>query len=301
MFFAILCVYNEEKRSLKFFLGSLCMALVAGCRPQMLLLTFLAIPLFFRTYIIEKEFKTKKGIKEFDSDENNNYIILLTDDISNITYQKIKSMISNSGNGYMKILNNILKSVNPTINPPMIGIQSTVDFRLADSPSLNTSEITYYKSNKSGGVALRYSGKIKPTFIKSSNDINFNYTYSKRIITDQNYKQYSKYKSTGYLPQYPSIDYTDIVNNGKTIYEDKDKILTPDKIEYTIYKDSICYNLLPDISTSIESVIEKYKVTREELEKYNDLINVKINLDTKQLVIARNVLFNSIIIIVVFY
>ena len=57
-------IYNEEKRSLKFFLGSLCMALVAGCRPQMLLLTFLAIPLFFRKYIIEKEFKTKKGIKE---------------------------------------------------------------------------------------------------------------------------------------------------------------------------------------------------------------------------------------------
>jgi hypothetical protein len=57
-------IYNEEKRNLRFFLGSICMALVAGCRPQLLLLTFLAIPLFFKKYIIEKEFKTKQGIKE---------------------------------------------------------------------------------------------------------------------------------------------------------------------------------------------------------------------------------------------
>ncbi|MBE6748692.1 MAG: hypothetical protein E7557_05615 [Ruminococcaceae bacterium] len=57
-------LYNENKRNLRFLIGSVCMALVAGCRPQMLLLTFLAIPLFFRKYIINKEIKTKKGILE---------------------------------------------------------------------------------------------------------------------------------------------------------------------------------------------------------------------------------------------
>ena len=57
-------LYNENKRNLRFLIGSICMALVAGCRPQMLLLTFLAIPLFFRKYITNKEIKTKKGIIE---------------------------------------------------------------------------------------------------------------------------------------------------------------------------------------------------------------------------------------------
>jgi len=57
-------LYNEKHRYLRFLLGSLSMALVAGCRPQMLLLTFLAIPLFFRKYIINKEIKSKKGIRE---------------------------------------------------------------------------------------------------------------------------------------------------------------------------------------------------------------------------------------------
>lgn len=204
---------------------------------------------------------------EFLSVPTNNklFIILLTDDISNITYSKIKSI--SLDDEYITILKTILDSANSTINPPMIRISNTVDLQLADSPSLNSSEITYYKSNKSGGIVLRYSGKIKPTFVKSSNDINFNYTYSKLLVNDQNYGQYLKYKSTGYLPQYPSIGYTDIINIGKTIYEDENKILNPNKVEYSIYKDSICYNLLPDISTSIESVIEN-----EEYVKLNELV-----------------------------
>lgn len=36
----------EKSRKISLFLGSLCMALVAGCRPQMLLFSFLAVPLF---------------------------------------------------------------------------------------------------------------------------------------------------------------------------------------------------------------------------------------------------------------
>ena len=43
-------------RIISLILGSLCMALVAGCRPQMLLFSFLAIPLFWR------EFKPRKGL-----------------------------------------------------------------------------------------------------------------------------------------------------------------------------------------------------------------------------------------------
>jgi hypothetical protein len=45
--------------------GSLCMALVAGCRPQLLLLSFLAFPLFWRAYISKRRICTKEGICEF--------------------------------------------------------------------------------------------------------------------------------------------------------------------------------------------------------------------------------------------
>lgn len=45
--------------------GSLCMALVAGCRPQLLALSLLAFPLFWRTYITQRRLFTPRGMREF--------------------------------------------------------------------------------------------------------------------------------------------------------------------------------------------------------------------------------------------
>lgn len=42
-------------------LGSLCMALVAGCRPQMELLAVLCLPIFWHRYIAEKRLFTREG------------------------------------------------------------------------------------------------------------------------------------------------------------------------------------------------------------------------------------------------
>lgn len=48
-----------------FFAGSLCMALVAGCRPQLLALSLLAFPLFWRSYITKRRLFTAHGAREF--------------------------------------------------------------------------------------------------------------------------------------------------------------------------------------------------------------------------------------------
>lgn len=56
---------SSRHRCICFCLGSLCMALVAGCRPQLLMLSLLAFPLFWRPYIKEGRIKSKKGVKEF--------------------------------------------------------------------------------------------------------------------------------------------------------------------------------------------------------------------------------------------
>ncbi len=45
--------------------GSLCMALVAGCRPQLLALSLLAFPLFWRSYIKARRLFTPRGAREF--------------------------------------------------------------------------------------------------------------------------------------------------------------------------------------------------------------------------------------------
>lgn len=45
--------------------GSLCMALVVGCRPQLVVFSLLAFPLFWRRFITEKHILTPRGKKEF--------------------------------------------------------------------------------------------------------------------------------------------------------------------------------------------------------------------------------------------
>ncbi len=60
-----MCGRGSSKRYLFFALGSLCMALVAGCRPQLLLLSLLAFPLFWRPYISKRRILTREGFTEF--------------------------------------------------------------------------------------------------------------------------------------------------------------------------------------------------------------------------------------------
>lgn len=45
--------------------GSLCMALVAGCRPQLLVLSLVAFPLFWRRYVTDRRILTHRGMREF--------------------------------------------------------------------------------------------------------------------------------------------------------------------------------------------------------------------------------------------
>lgn len=53
---------SAKGRKVYYFLGSLSMALVAGCRPQMLLFSFLAIPLFWEEVVEKRELFGKKNL-----------------------------------------------------------------------------------------------------------------------------------------------------------------------------------------------------------------------------------------------
>ena len=60
-----MCGRGSQRPCGWFLAGSLCMALVAGCRPQLVLLSFLAFPLFWRRYITERRLFTRRGAREF--------------------------------------------------------------------------------------------------------------------------------------------------------------------------------------------------------------------------------------------
>lgn len=56
---------SHKRPEVLYFAGSLCMALVVGCRPQLVMLSFLAFPLFWRLFITEDHIKTAKGARQF--------------------------------------------------------------------------------------------------------------------------------------------------------------------------------------------------------------------------------------------
>lgn len=55
---------EEKKKPIYFFLGSLCMALSVGCRPQAVLICAVALPLFLGYFFKDKFIFKKQGIKE---------------------------------------------------------------------------------------------------------------------------------------------------------------------------------------------------------------------------------------------
>ena len=57
---------NESYRlsSVKLFIGSLLLALIAGCRPQMLLVLFIAVPLFLNTVLKDRKLFSKDSITQ---------------------------------------------------------------------------------------------------------------------------------------------------------------------------------------------------------------------------------------------
>ena len=62
LYFFISSIKENKISKVRIFLGSLCMALVAGCRPQLLLTSFLVIPIFFDEVFKKRTLFSKKSI-----------------------------------------------------------------------------------------------------------------------------------------------------------------------------------------------------------------------------------------------
>lgn len=115
-----------------------------------------------------------------------------------------------------------IKKINTvdSLNSPKIIIPKTsLSILKENGPSLSTQEISYYKNDAPGEYVLRYFGKIKPTFVNSENDINFNYVYYKDYLSDNRLddkkseyqrSKYNIYSNTNYNPIFPSIDFFSI-------------------------------------------------------------------------------------------
>ena len=132
--------------------------------------------------------------------------LLNTNNIEPYLYRNIMGQIKNEQKS-----NDLLSKLYELLSSPSVSSQKLIKFQngltavRADSPSLESTEIDYYKC-QSQSIIIRNFGRIKPLFI-SDYDLYKNYKYEKQVLDDENIGFYRKYIKSKYLPKYPSIDY----------------------------------------------------------------------------------------------
>ena len=194
--------------------------------------------------------------------------IIYSQDVANLTFSNVLEHISD------EILLVGLKSLALDKQSAVSCIKS-LDMELAESPSLSTSEISFYKTDLPGQVLLRESGAIKPTFVLKENDINYNYRYSKQELGTG----LSRYLKSGYAPLYPSAGYFFIGKNSENYSELRSEY------EYNSFNINKIVNLIPSKEVILNSLINesngKYSTIKELMESHIcSLYNINITDDS---------------------
>ena len=168
----------------------------------------------------------------------------------------------------------------------------------SNSPLQKTTECYYIKYPYSPSYMLRYSGKIKPTFIsKDSIDAGyFNFKFYKKYANDLNeIKDNNVLEETNFNAKYPSINYYplikriqkyDIINEYN--YEDNN-VLNDDSIKYNytdlnFFNDNYMYVLKPQMNVKLHSKKDEfgnYVKLKDLIKEYlSDFYNVNHENDT---------------------
>lgn len=269
-------------------------------------------------------------------EENINMLFILSNDYSNLTFSRIKKILgeyfTKNDDGYLewrgiddeifiteesKKLSDKIKilltylyskmiSIDTSNNPPVIVPNSTVDIYRVDSPSLSSQEIGYYKNDRDAvDYMLRYSGMIRPMFIDEHSKYK-NYLYFKDWVQGAMYKTspYMRYSHSGFLPEYPSLDYFSILHQdinyqkvpeliSRTKTSQISKFVMNDEYEYKWFNDGKLLVLESFIEFNYESksqnytidegiieyLMDYYQIDREQSLYIKKLYNIDINFE----------------------
>lgn len=165
----------------------------------------------------------------------------------------------------------------------LISIDKSLHVTTAESPSLSTTEIEYFKNDSNLldiCYVLRYDGNIKPTFIKYE-DRGKNVVYGKRIYNEFDYKksEFAKYSNSGFSPSFPSIGYCAWVEmlNNYSKYNSPIKMLIPEiQIEMELNKNE-------NINERIDSYLKQiyHIISDKELNNIKSKYNIRYEYDYK--------------------
>ena len=212
---------------------------------------------------IDGELRISDSENEKINHTNENGITLLTGNTKIDTTKK----------DFLKSIYNLMLSV---VQPNIVTFGGSLYLIPAESPSKDSTEVSYIKDNFTKDYVIRYDGKIKPTFVDQPSTL-----YYKDYISDdrtngksnlQN-SDYAKYIKTGIPAIYPSINYGSIKKLSKYSFEELPKVkvseydepvvLIEDKNEYKWFNDGLIRSLDPKIVFTYENKLLEDGTYRE--------------------------------------
>lgn len=210
----------------------------------------------------------------FVANENNQNLLSYKWMYNNLPklYQFIRT---HSTVNYLKTVVNMLEHV---VYPEFIYLYNSLGIKKADGPWIETDEVYYVKVNDKSNIIIRYDGKIKPMFSEFDDLI----MYQVQRMTPEEFSKcsvYQKDQNQGFLPNYPSTGYFNIVSLDKTNYNTDN--------EYKWFNNSLVFNLLPIINTKLFSkTLGHYYTVDKLLDKV--LLDTYPNLSSQYLTYLRS-------------
>ena len=127
------------------------------------------------------------------------------------TIQNLQNYFSAYSGDYLDLLQFVLNLKDSYVKPYKIDFKNTTYTQVVEPfGDYHPLEMNMYKDNNPGGMVLRYTGKLCPLFIDPQDEYykNLNYKYNQWTdINSDNVQYYNKMIKTGYLPNYPSLNY----------------------------------------------------------------------------------------------
>lgn len=256
------------------------------------------------TMILYKNMLKKITISNFKNikfhDENNTPINWFYEPVKNRYNEYLYDTINVKYITYFYELQNILAS-NFSL-PFVVLLNKSIRVVRGNSPSQKTTECYYIKHPYSPSYMLRYSGKIKPTFISKDSISNgyFNFKFYKKYAKDLNeIKDNNVLEETNFNAKYPSINYYPLIKRIQKYdiideynYEDYN-VLNDDSIKYNytdlnFFNDNYMYVLKPQMDVKLHSkkdefgnyvklkdLIKEYLIDFYNINRENDTIKQK--------------------------
>lgn len=186
------------------------------------------------------------------------------EDRTNLTFLSILENLKHNqipiDNPIGAILSELYKSMSSVKSPSIVKFNKSILVLPTQSPNIQSRENEYYKNDNvnTNLYVIRYSGSITPTFIDIKDTPNYIYVKDRVIESKFNTSKYFPYIRSGYVPVFPSLQYTSLVGGTLNynlpftyVSQDDKNIDIVNTNEYSWFNSGISLILHPELELSI--------------------------------------------------